>query len=73
MSERRKSMSQSHEPRNLELSDPSPEEIQRRADKIRNGWTPRVKARRQAWADTSWRPPLIMTIELVRHINEQQE
>jgi hypothetical protein len=73
MSERRKSMSESRKPRDLELTDPSPEEIQRRADKIRKGWTQDVKARRQAWADLTWRPPLVMTIELVRLINEKQE
>ena len=73
MSERRRSMSEQHKPRDFELTDPTPEHIEERTAQIRQGWSKGVTSRRQAWADPSWRPPLIMTIDIVRQLNERQE
>ncbi len=73
MSQRHQSKSEAGKPRDPELSDPTPEEIEQRAAEVRKRWTSGVKARRQPWADPTWRPPLIGTLEVVRQINEKQE
>ena len=54
-------------------SDPSPEEIRKRSAEIRKGWSRRVIERRQAWTETSWRPPLILTLEVIQQLNETKE
>ena len=73
MSQRHKPESEAGKPHDSDMYDPTPEEIERRAAEVRKSWTSSVKTRRQPWADRSWRPPLVRTIELVRHINETQE
>jgi hypothetical protein len=66
-------MTEQYKPCDFELPDPTAEEIKARSAEIRKGWSKGVAARRQAWADLSWRPPFVMTIELVRHLNQEQE
>lgn len=73
MPRRNRTESEAAQPANPEPIDPAPAEIKRRSAEVRGGWTSSVKARRQRWADSTWNPPLIMTIELVRQINESQE
>ena len=52
-------------------SDPTQDEIRRRADAIRRRWSPNVTARRRVVPPPTWRPPLVMTVELVRELNAQ--
>jgi hypothetical protein len=56
-----------------ELSDPTPDEIRERSAEVRRGWSKRVAARRQAWAEPTWSPPLVMTVELIREMNARQD
>ena len=56
-----------------EPTDPSPEQIRKRSEAIRRGWSMRVTQRRQVSPATPWRAPLVLTIEVVRQLNEQQE
>jgi hypothetical protein len=49
------------------------DEIEERSAEVRSGWSKAVSQRRQAWFDPAWRPPLILTIDLVRQMNEKQE
>ena len=60
-------------PQDREATDPTLQEIQERSAAIRRGWSKRVTQRRRAWLDPTWRPPLILTIDLVRQMNEKQE
>ena len=64
--------SEGHEPSELDSSDPTPEEIQKRSAEIRTGWSERVSKRRKAHVDISLRLPLGMTIELVRQLNSNR-
>jgi hypothetical protein len=56
-----------------EATDPTRQEIEERSAEVRSGWSKAVSQRRQAWFDPAWRPPLILTIDLVRQMNEKQE
>ena len=56
-----------------ESSDPTPDEIRERSAEVRRGWRKRVAARRQAWAEPTWSPPLVMTVELIREMNARQD
>jgi hypothetical protein len=53
--------------------DPTQDQIRRRADAIRRQWSCNVKARRRVVPEASWRPPLVLTVELVREINGRNE
>ncbi len=61
------------EPRERGPMDPTPEEIRERSAEIRKGWSKRVAERRHVWPEPSWRPPLVMTIELIRQMSETNE
>ena len=54
-------------------SDPTQDQIRRRADAIRRRWSPNVAARRRVIPAPTWRPPLVLTVELVREINSRIE
>lgn len=54
-------------------SDPTQDQIRRRADAIRRRWSPNVAARRRVITDPTWRPPLVLTVELVRELNARVE
>jgi len=66
-------MSNKSKPIERETSDPTPDEIRKRSAEVRRGWSKRVAARRQAWAEPTWTPPLVMTVELIREINARQD
>jgi|TARA_B110000495_G_scaffold200585_1_gene216125 hypothetical protein len=66
-------MSNKSKPFERETSDPTPDEIRKRSAEVRRGWSKRVAARRQAWAEPTWTPPLVMTVELIREINARQD
>ena len=73
MFEQRISLSEGHEPSKLDWIDPTPEEIEERSAEIRRGWSARVREKRKVHNAGSWRPPFVMTIELVRQLNGIQE
>jgi hypothetical protein len=54
-------------------SDPTQDQIRRRADAIRRRWSQNVTARRRVVAAPTWRPPLVMTVELVRELNARND
>ncbi len=54
-------------------SDPTLDQIRRRADVIRSCWSDSVAERRRVAPAPNWRPPLILTVELVREINARNE
>jgi len=62
-----------NKPNDREATDPTRQEIEERSAQVRRGWSRAVSQRRQAWFDPTWRPPLILTIDLVRQMNENQE
>ncbi|MDE0862204.1 MAG: hypothetical protein OSA98_00350 [Rubripirellula sp.] len=66
-------MSNKSKPFERETFDPTPDEIRKRSAEVRRGWSKRVAARRQAWAEPTWTPPLVMTVELIREINARQD
>ena len=66
-------MARKSKPFERESSDPTPDEIRVRSAEVRKGWSKRVAARRQAWMEPTWTPPLVMTVELIREINARQD
>ncbi len=56
-----------------QLSDPTQQQIRERAAAVRKRWSREVKERRRVTPVASWRPPLVMTVELVREINARNE
>ncbi len=52
-----------------EPSDPTPEQIRKRAAEVRSGWSSRVLKRRRVEDEPTWNPPLVMMIEIVREMN----
>jgi hypothetical protein len=41
------------------VADPSPDEIRRRSEAIRRGWSPRERIRRSTWTPPPWLPPML--------------
>lgn len=66
-------MSKKTQPFDREPSDPTPDEIRERSAEVRKKWSKRVTARRQAWPDPTWTPPLVMTVELIREMNSKRD
>jgi hypothetical protein len=52
--------------RNSDMSatDPTPEEIRRRSEAIRQTWSPRERARRSGFKRPNWVPPVFAESEL---------
>jgi hypothetical protein len=66
-------MSDSTQRGEREPIDPTPEQIRQRSEEIRSSWSERVAQRRLVSSGPRWRPPLILTIEVVRQLNQQQK
>jgi hypothetical protein len=56
-----------------QTSDPTQDQIRRRAGAIRRHWSTNVAARRRVTPKAAWRPPLVLTVDLVREINSRNE
>ena len=69
----REIMSRKTHPFDREPSDPTPDEIRERSAEVRKGWSKRVTARRQAWPEPTWTPPLVATVELIREMNARPD
>ena len=66
------SMLRQPSPEGSQPIDPTPEQIRQRSEEIRNRWSDRVAERRRIGSGPHWRPPLILTIEVVHQLNQQQ-
>ena len=66
-------MSDPSSPCDRQLIDPTPEQIQQRSEEIRRRWSDRVAERRSVGGGPRWRPPLILTLEVVRQLNQQHK
>lgn len=60
-------------PSEFDSLDPTPEEIRTRSAEIRRGWSERVTKKRKVCGDGAWRLPFVMTYELVRQLDTNQE
>ena len=66
-------MNETNLERDRQTSDPTQDQIRRRADTIRRHWSTNVAARRRVTPVATWRPPLVFTVDLVREINSRNE
>jgi hypothetical protein len=56
-----------------DANDPTPDQIRKRAAEVRRRWSRRVHKSRRVTAESTWAPPLILTIELLRELNPKDK
>ena len=61
-----------HETFERRSSDPTPAQIQERADLIRKQWSKQIRQRRRVWIQPVWRPPMIMTMGMTMELGPSE-
>jgi hypothetical protein len=54
-------------------ADPTPDEIRERTAAIRQGWTPRERARRSGIKRIRWTPPVFRDVDLPAYLSGDYE